>query len=114
MRLPLREPLRLTAAISGSLFVGLNVADALLTERLLAIGGAEANRMSIFYGGLASGAYGYSLVIVKGFLALVIVVALVWFGKSKLLWLLNIGISVVVLLNGLCFLSYLAGLYGWL
>ena len=102
------------ATCNGIAFVGLNGVDGWLTERLLAIGGVEGNRMSIFYPALATGAYSFNLVIVKALLALAIVIALIWFGKAKLLWLLNIGISMVVLVNGISVLTYLAGLYNWL
>jgi hypothetical protein len=52
--------------------------------------------------------------LVKGLLALVVSLALIQLGKPKLLLWLNIGMSVVVLLNGTGFLAYLAGLYGLL
>lgn len=103
----------LVAICNGLLFVGLNGADGWLTEHLLAIGGVEGNRMSIFYPALATRAYDFNLVIVKALLALAIVIALIWFGKAKLLWLLNIGISVVLLVNVFNVLTYLAGFYNW-
>lgn len=103
---------RLRSTISGSLFVGLNIADAWLTNRLLVIGGVEGNPMSGFYP-LIARAYSFDLILIKGLLASVIVIALVWFGKARILWLLNVGISAVVLVNAIGFLSYLAGFYGW-
>jgi hypothetical protein len=95
----------LTAYIHGLLFIGLNVLDAWLTNKLVSIGGQEMLWWLASFN---------SNMLVKGLLALVIVVVLVHLGKSKLLWLLNVGISIVVLVNGLSFLSYLAGLYQWL
>lgn len=100
----MRRSLTLIALINGLVFVGLNVVDAWLTTQLVSIGGQE---MFWWLASLNSN------MLVKGLLALVIVFAFIWVGKSKLLWLLNIGISVVVLINSLSFLSYLAGLYGW-
>ena len=105
--------LTVAAIGNGILFVGLNGVDGWLTERLLAIGGVEGNRMSIFYPALEIGAIDFNLIIVKALLALAIVVALICFGKAKLLWLLSIGMSVVVLVNSINILTYLAGFYNW-
>ncbi len=89
-RLLKRGSISVTAEISVVLFVGLNIGDAWLTKQLLAIGCQEANP-------LVSG-YGANMVI-KGFLALAIVLGLGWSGKAKLLWILNICMVAVVLWN---------------
>lgn len=99
-----REPLSVAATCNGLVFVGLNLADAWLTGRLLALGGQEVLWWAAPFN---------SNMLVKTLLALGIVLLLVVLGKAKLLWLLNIGISVVLFSNLACFLSYLAGLYGW-
>ena len=96
---------------NGLLFVGLNIADAWLTTELLAIGGAEANWWDMFFS--ASVFSTTNLMVLKVLLATAVVLVLIRLGKGKLLWLLNVGISVVVLSNLVCFMSYLAGLYGW-
>ena len=77
-----------TIGINGSVFVGLNIADAWLTKQLLAIGWWEINPIVNTYG---------SNIIIKGLLALAIALALVRFGKTKLLWALNAFMSAVVL-----------------
>lgn len=77
--------------INGLIFVGLNVADAWVTKQVLAIGWQEVNPII--------SAYGTNMVI-KGFLALAIVLLLVRFGKTKLLWVLNLCMVVVVLWLG--------------
>jgi len=93
-------------------FVGLNVADAWLTTELLDISGAEANWWRMLFG--ASGVFSATnLMVIKVLLATGVVLVLIRLGKGSLLWLLNVGISIVVLSNLACFLSYLAGLYGW-
>ncbi len=81
------------------LFVGLNVADAWLTEQLLTAGGGEANPLV--------SAYGSKMLIIKGFLALAIALLLVRFGKSKLLFALNLCMVVVVLWTWGWLLTYL-------
>ena len=98
MRLSLRDTLTLTTGISGVTFVGLNLADAWVTKQLLAHGGAEANAMVATYG---------SNMLIKGFMALAIVLFLVGLGKVKLLWALNICMAVVVLWSGGWLLTYL-------
>ena len=87
------------------MFVCLNGVDAWLTTQLLHHGGVEAFWWSASFN---------SNMLVKGLLALVVSLALIQLGKPKLLLWLNIGMSVVVLLNGTGFLAYLAGLYGLL
>lgn len=101
----------IVVACNGLVFVGLNAADAWLTQRLLAIGGTEANWGRVLFD--ASVFSATNLMVVKVLLAIGVVLVLIRLGKAKLLWLLNVGISIVVLSNGICFLAYLAGLYGW-
>jgi len=92
MRLPL------TDGINGLVFVGLNLADAWVTQQLLAHGGGEANVIASAYG---------SSMLIKGFLALAIVLVLVRLGKAKLLWVLNACMVAVVLWTGGWVLTYL-------
>lgn len=80
-------------------FVGLNLADAWLTTELLAAGGGEVNPLV--------SAYGSNLLVIKGFLALAIAFLLVRFGKSKLLWVLNLCMVAVVLWTWGWLLTYL-------
>jgi len=72
-------------------FVSLNIVDAWLTNRLIAMGGREGNPMVIAYG---------DNMLVKAFLALSVMLLLVRFGKSKLVWVLNICMLAVVFWNG--------------
>ena len=97
------------ATIPSFLFVGLNVADALLTQYLLGIGGIEFNVGPRFYLGLG----GNNLILAKGLLAVAVVIVLIWFGKARLLRVLNWGMVAVLFLNVICVLAYLAGFYGW-
>ena len=90
---------------SAIVFVCLNGVDAWLTTQLLHRGGVEAFWWSASFN---------SNMLVKGLLALAVSLALIQLGKPKLLLWLNIGMSVVVLLNGAGFLVYLAGLYSLL
>ena len=78
------------AFVNGLVFIGLNVADAWLTKELLDIGSYEGNPLVTGYG---------SIVWFKGLLALVIIFLLLWFGKARLLWVLNICMLAVVLWN---------------
>lgn len=80
-------------------FVGLNLADAWLTEQLIAAGGGEANRLVR--------AYGSNMLLIKGFLALAIALLLVRFGKAKLLFALNLCMVAVVLWTWGWLLTYL-------
>ncbi len=99
MRLPCcGQSISLSAAINSLVFIGLNLADAWVTKQLLAHGGSEANVLVSLYG---------SNMLIKGFLALAIVVVLVRLGKAKLLWVLNVCMVVVVLWTGGWVLSYL-------
>lgn len=93
-----------TTAASAMAFVSLNVADAWLTQQLLAHGGVEAVWWSSSFNGNMW---------VKGYLAFLVVVLLVGRGKEKLLRWLNIGMLFVVLSNGICFLGYLGSWLYW-
>jgi hypothetical protein len=75
----------------GHVFVSLNIADAWLTNQLIAMGSHEGNPIVV--------TYGYNM-LVKALLALAVVLLLVRFGKSKLLWVLNICMLAVVIWNG--------------
>lgn len=88
MKLPSSQSLSPTAGINCVLFVGLSIADAWLTGQLLTIGWWEINPIVLSYG---------SNMVIKGFLALAIALALVRFGKTKLLWPLNLFMMAVVL-----------------
>jgi len=88
----------LSDGINGLMFVGLNLADAWVTKQLLAHGGGEANVIASAYG---------SDMLIKGFLALAIVLVLVRLDKAKLLWALNVCMVAVVLWTGGWVLSYL-------
>ncbi len=88
MRLPSSHSISRAAIISGLLFVALNIVDAWLTRQLLGLGWQEINPLVIHYG---------ANIWIKGFLAIAIALALVAFGKTKLLWALNICMFAVVL-----------------
>lgn len=96
--MPPSQSISLTVSISGLLFIGLNIADAWLTGQLLALGWQEINPIVKPYG---------PNLVIRGLLAVAIVVALVRFGKAKLLWVLNIAMSVVVLWLGVGLLNSL-------
>lgn len=88
MGLASRHSIGRGAVICGLIFVGLNIADAWLTNQLLNSGWQEANPIVKFYG---------PNMVIKGLLALAIVALLVRFGKAKLLLVLNICMLAVVL-----------------
>jgi hypothetical protein len=90
---------------SAIVFVCLNVVDARLTTQLLHHGGVEAFWWSASFS---------SNMLVKGLLALAVSLAVIQLDKPRLLLWLNIGMSIVVLLNGTSFLAYLAGFYSLL
>ena len=96
----MRLPSTVTAnnRTNGLMFVGLNLADAWVTEQLLAHGGGEANAIVSAYG---------SNMLIKGFIALAIVVTMVRLDKAKLLKVLNICMAAVVLWTGGWVLTYL-------
>ena len=92
------QSINLSAAINSLVFVGLNLADAWLTKQLLAYGGGEANAIVSLYGGS---------MLIKGFLAVAIVLILVRLGKAKLLKVLNVCMMAVVLWTSIWMLTYL-------
>jgi hypothetical protein len=63
------------------IFIGLNVADAYLTKMALAMGGTELNPMGLLW----------TKMVIKGLVALAIVVGLYFWGKEKLLLPLGLG-----------------------
>jgi len=75
------QSISLVASINSLLFIGLNISDAWLTKQVLVMGWQEANPVVSSYG---------TNMVIKGFLALAIVILLVRFGKTKLLWVLNV------------------------
>lgn len=81
------QSISLTTGISALLFVVLNIADAWLTREVLAIGWQEVNPVVNPYG---------TNIVIKGFLALAIVLLLVRFGKPELLRVLNVCWLVLV------------------
>jgi len=72
------------------LFVGLNIADAWLTKATLNLGAIELNPITAGWG---------SNVIAKGIVAIIVILALYWFYKEKLLRPLNFVLFGVVLWN---------------
>ena len=72
------------------LFVGLNMADAWLTKGALKLGAIELNPVTVGWG---------SNVIAKGTVAIIVILALYWFYKEKLLRPLNFVLFGVVLWN---------------
>ncbi len=72
------------------LFVGLNMADAWLTKGALNLGAIELNPVTVGWG---------SNVIAKGTIAIIVILALYWFYKEKLLRPLNFVLFGVVLWN---------------
>ena len=77
---------------SSALFIALNLADAWLTKQALALGDIELNPIVRYFG------YGDSLVL-KGLLALAIVLILWRWGKLHLFWYLNIAMLAVIFWN---------------
>ncbi len=72
------------------LFVGLNIVDAWLTKAALNLGAIELNPIMAGWG---------SNVIAKGIVAIIVILALYWFYKEKLLRPLNFVLFGVVLWN---------------
>jgi len=95
---PFGKPIALSTYVSGLLFIFLNVADAWVTKQLLAHGGSEANTIVSAYG---------SNMLIKGLVALAIVLILVRLDTTKLLWVLNMSMVAVVLWTGGWVLTYL-------
>jgi len=78
--------------LSSLLFIALNLTDTWLTKQAFAIGEGELNQIVSYLG------YADDLVL-KGLLASVIALLLWRFGKSHLLWYLNIAMLPVVFWN---------------
>ena len=76
--------------MNNIIFIGLNLADSYLTRIALGMGAVELNPITSFYG---------SNILVKGLIALGVVLALYWFRKEKLLWGLNFPLFGVVVWN---------------
>jgi hypothetical protein len=76
-------------------FVALNMADAYLTKMSLKVGAIEANPLMAGLG---------SSVLIKGIIAAVLVGALYFLGKERILWLLNLGLLSIVLWNAATYL----------
>jgi len=76
-------------------FVALNIADAYLTKISLAARAIEVNPLMAGIG---------SSVLFKGLIAVGLVCALYFFGKEKILWLLNFGLLGIVLWNSAAYL----------
>lgn len=76
--------------MAGLIFIGLNIADAFLTKTGLALGASEINPLVATFGGN---------ILIKGLIAAVVIFALCYFGKKKLLWHLNFAMLGVVLWN---------------
>jgi hypothetical protein len=82
----------------GIAFVGLNILDARLTGTALALGASELNS-------IAATGFGGSMLL-KGLLALAIVIALVLLKRGRLLKPLDLGMLLIVLWNGLAIWSW--------
>jgi hypothetical protein len=76
-------------------FVALNMADAYLTKMSLMAGAIEANPLMASLG---------SNIIIKGTLALTLVIAFYLLGKERILWLLNFGLLGIILWNSATYL----------
>ena len=74
----------------GIAFVGFNIIDAYLTGLCLAMGALELNTIMINIG---------DSLLIKGLIALAIVVGLYWFSKEKLLYPLCLAMFGVCLWN---------------
>lgn len=61
--------------MKGPIFIGLNVADAYLTKIALTLGAIELNPIGVFWASM----------VIKGLVALAVVVGLYFWGKEKLL-----------------------------
>jgi len=93
-----------TAGVSVIAFILLNIADAWLTQQLLAHEGVEAFWWSSSFN---------SSVLIKGLLAFLVAVVLMRVGKARLLRWLNAAMVIVVISNVLCFLSYQTSWFYW-
>lgn len=90
--------------LTSFVFMLLNIADAWLTQQLLAHGGIEAFWWSAGFN---------SDIIIKVLLALGISILLVKLNKPHLISWLNTGMTVVVLSNMICFAGYLVSWTFW-
>ncbi|GAH29776.1 unnamed protein product [marine sediment metagenome] len=82
----------------GIAFVGLNILDARLTGIALVLGASELNP-------IAATGFGSSMLL-KGLIAIVIVIALLFFRRGNLLKWLSLGMPPIVLWNGLAIWSW--------
>jgi len=82
----------------GIAFVGLNILDARLTGTTLVLGASELNP-------IAATGFGSSMLL-KGLIAIVIVIALLFFRRGNLLKWLSLGMPPIVLWNGLAIWSW--------
>jgi hypothetical protein len=76
-------------------FVALNIADAYLTKVGIAAGAIELNPLMTSLG---------SSMLIKGIIALALVSTLYFFGKERILWLLNLGLLGIILWNSATYL----------
>lgn len=81
--------------IPAVIFVVLNVMDAYLTKVSLMAGALELNPLMTGIG---------SSMLFKGLIGIAVVGALYFFGKEKILWLLNFGLLGIVLWNSATYL----------
>lgn len=81
----------------GIAFVGLNVLDAQLSGIALALGSTELNPISAGFG---------SNMLLKGLIAITIVIALVLFKRGRLLRPLDLGMLLIVLWNSVAVWSW--------
>lgn len=81
--------------IPAVVFVALNITDAYLTKISLMAGAIEINPLMTGIG---------SSMISKGLIGVVIALALYFFGKESMLWLLNIALFGIVLWNSATYL----------
>jgi hypothetical protein len=86
------------------MFVFLNITDAWLTTQLLSHDGVEVFWWSSHFNGNIA---------IKGLIAFLVTILLIRLDKAKLLKWLNIAMLLVVLSNGLCFLSYFGSWLYW-
>jgi hypothetical protein len=86
------------------IFIVLNMADAWLTQQLLAHDGTEAFWWSSQYN---------SNIVIKGLLALAVSLIFTRLGKAHLLKWLVVGMAFVVILNAICYLGYLGSWLYW-
>jgi hypothetical protein len=76
-------------------FVALNIADAYLTRISLMSGAIEINPIMTSIG---------SSMISKGLIGVAVALALYFFGKERMLWLLNIALFGILLWNSATYL----------